>query len=189
MKCQWNEDKIVTLLMDEQQLKSGWDVLEPIEGITYIGETKRDKPNGYGIGWEKKSGEKIYEGHWKDGEPNGFGKNYHRGFVDHPFPFFIANFRKQRIEGTGVHFAKNGKIIFRGKFKNDEYNENQFFMKFKENGEIDLGNFKYEVLVSLREWTGDGVGVGEVMEESDVDGQVGTEETDLEEEPYYEGYS
>lgn len=159
MKCQWSEDKIVTLLMDERQLKSGWDVLEPIEGITYIGETKRDKPNGYGIGWEKKSGEKIYEGHWQDGEPNGFGKNYHRGFVDHPFPFFIANFRKQRIEGTGIHFAKNGKIIFRGKFKNDEYNENDFFMKYKENGQIDLGNFKYEVLVGGGpDWSGVRVG-------------------------------
>ena len=141
-KAKWNEDKIITLLMDNCQLKGGWDVIEPISGISYIGQVESNKPHGYGVGWDKKSGEKIYEGHWQNGEPSGFGKNFHRGYSDHPFPFFIANFYKQRLHGLGVHFSNNGKVLFRGQFENDHTNENQFYIKYLENGAIDTKNLQ-----------------------------------------------
>ena len=116
LKAKWHEDKLVTILMDTDQLKIGWDVIEPIVGIAYIGQVENNKPNGFGVAWDKKSCEKIYEGQWQNGEPNGFGKNFHKGYSDHPFPFFIANFHKQKLNGTGVHFGSNGKVMYRGKF-------------------------------------------------------------------------
>ena len=84
-----NENKIVTMMTEDGK---------------YIGEVKKGKPNGreklFYIG--SYDGD-LYEGDFKDGEPDGKGKYTHKNGN-----IYDGDFVKDKAHGRGIFYCRNG---------------------------------------------------------------------------------
>jgi hypothetical protein len=135
------------------------------------------KSNGYGISWKKSTGEKHYEGWWKNGKPHGFGKGYHKNCENHPNPLHIGQWETGLPNKNGAIYHKNGKLSVRGNFNNFTLDTNSHFIEYKETGLILELNLEDKNLHELIEESAAEDGV-EVDDDADADGDEDDEDLD-----------
>ncbi|MDO5509200.1 MAG: hypothetical protein Q4F57_00755 [Weeksellaceae bacterium] len=105
--------------------------------IEYEGEIRNDKANGQGVG--KFESGSIYEGNWKDNMRHGRGtftwedgasytgefvKDVREGQGTYHFTngdVYVGKWENDRRHGPGVYKNKQGKILYEGEWKNDEF--------------------------------------------------------------------
>ena len=83
--------------------------------LCYVGSWKENKRSGTGIAFSSKDGS-IFVGSWKDNIPTGSGA----AFDSDGNLIYTGEWKNGMRHGTGTEF-KNGKIVFRGEFRNDKY--------------------------------------------------------------------
>merc|ERR1719498_157615 len=134
----WSDNKIEVFYMSQEQKDLGHMIVELGDDLLYVGATDTSsRPHGYGIIWSKDNAVKIFEGGFKKGKKNGFGKYYGEDFDK--FPRYIGWFKNDISSGNGMLFHYNGKLEYKGKFINDRFDEKKsFYVKYKENGMIDF---------------------------------------------------
>jgi hypothetical protein len=136
-----------------------------------------NKSNGYGISWKKSTGEKHYEGWWKNGKPHGFGKGYHKNCENHPNPLHIGQWETGLPNKNGAIYHKNGKLSVRGNFNNFTLDTNSHFIEYKETGLILELNLEDKNSHELIEESAAEDGF-EVDDDADADGDEDDEDLD-----------
>lgn len=101
--------------------ESGLDSQDIVDkGITYsidVGEFKDDQLNGHAQQYY--AGYLYYDGKMKEDEKSGKGKEYY--FRSNQL-LYEGEFKRDYYEGTGTMYAEDGSIIYKGKWRNGDYN-------------------------------------------------------------------
>ncbi|KOA20631.1 MORN repeat protein [Clostridium homopropionicum DSM 5847] len=83
--------------------------------LTYEGEIKNGKPNGFGKSYYE-NGNVNYEGEWKDGLYDGVGTIYYEdGKIN-----YKGQLKNGNANGTGKYYNEAGELELQGVFKDNE---------------------------------------------------------------------
>ena len=107
----------------------------------YVGETEDSRPAGRGTVWNKLTGQKLFCGNWNGYQGCSYAVQFKQNTIDHPAPEAIGKFWEKKQYGHGLAFHENGKMCFRGEFRNDTIDDSRFSLKFDPNGTLQLFNF------------------------------------------------
>lgn len=107
-------------------------------GAQYRGEIhdETDRPNGRGIKIQEDK-KAIYEGYWKDGKLNGYGRG-----INSAGEVYQGNFNKDQMDGDGFLCWPDGRI-YEGKFEmGKRHGKGKFFWP---NGQVYQGDFQEDL--------------------------------------------
>lgn len=133
-RCKWKENKIDMIYLTDEQIKLGYSILDVSDNCWFIGMEKNGRRNGYGFEFTKTKGVKTGEGNYIEDTANGFGKSFWVNDEFHSTIKYIGNYEDSDANGAGCFYYPNGKLRYRGKFKDSENDYGKFHVEYLENG-------------------------------------------------------
>lgn len=82
--------------------------------VFYTGEVMDNKPHGQGKASYKSGG--WYEGEWKNGKREGFGREF---YPDETL-WYEGEWKEGKRNGAGKSYYTDGKLAYEGEWKNDK---------------------------------------------------------------------
>ena len=110
------------------------NILDVSDNCWFIGMEKNGRRNGYGFEYTKTKGVKTGEGNYIEDTANGFGKSFWVNDEFHSTIKYIGNYEDSDANGAGCFYYPNGKLRYRGKFKDSENDYGKFHVEYLENG-------------------------------------------------------
>ena len=131
----FNYGKYIGEFLNEK--RQGYGKLVKPNNSYYVGEWLNNYEDGRGIIYADMTSQNkniIYEGYFKNGKPNGYGKCFYENGN-----YYIGEFLDGVRHGKGIIYYQNGKIKYEGNFINDICEgEGKYIW---ENGEYYIGEF------------------------------------------------
>ena len=97
---------------------------EVTESDNSVVEEYRTRPYGYGEYWNLYPGQLLYKGYFSGDFMNGI--KYYNDTVDHPVPHKIGHFIYRKMINHGASYFRNGKMQYRGVWKDNVLSKNKF---------------------------------------------------------------
>lgn len=110
----------------------------------FVGEMTNGIRNGYGEIYIRKTGLRFFEGHFKDGEHNGFCKFYYKDYPDNQVLEKICYMRNGHPHGPYWQYKTNGKLSYREYWKDSEPDYDSLRVEYTSDGQIDFDETVFE---------------------------------------------